>query len=98
MIHFQDLLETLISKYSNLEITSVCSFDGYIFTCQYIGKDLKDQTRFTLVYRTPVNKAICSFLLSIIDKNGVQIEDRFESCSSQDCQKVVKTFLPKSIK
>ena len=98
MIHFQDLLETLISKYSNLEITSVCSFDGYIFTCQYIGKDLKDQTRFTLVYRTPVNKAICSFLLSIIDKNGVQIEDRFESCTSEDSQKVITKLLPKNIK
>jgi hypothetical protein len=97
MLHFQDLLETLNSKYSNLEITSVSSFDGYIFTCEYTGKH-KDQTRFTLIYRTPVNKAISTFTLSIYDKDEIQIEGRFESCKSEDSQKVITKFLPKNIK
>lgn len=97
MIHFNELLNSLKAKYSNLEITSECDFDGYIFTCEYTGKH-KDQTRFTLIYKTPLGKAICSFSMSIMDKNGFHIENRYESCLSQDCQKVVKTFLPKNIK
>jgi len=97
MLHFQDILETLSSKYSNLEITSKCDFDGYIFTCEYTGKH-KDQTRVNLIYRTPVNKAICTFTLSIYDKDGIQIEGRFESCKSEDSQKVITKLLPKNIK
>jgi len=97
MIHFSTLNQIISTKYSNLEITSVCSFDGYILTCEYTGKH-KDQTRFTLIYRTPVNKAICTFTLSIYDKDGIQIEDRFESCKSEDSQKVITKLLPKNIK
>jgi hypothetical protein len=97
MIHFATLSQILNNRYPNLEITSECEFDGYIFTCEYTGKH-QDQTRFTLVYRTPVKNAICTFTLSIYDKNGIQIEGRYESCKSEDSQKVITKLLPKNIK
>ena len=97
MIHFNDLLNSLRAKYSNLEITSECDFDGYVFTCVYTGKH-QDTTRFTLVYKTPICSAICTFSMSIMDKHEVHIEDRYESCKADDCIKILKTFFPKNIK
>lgn len=97
MIHFNDLLNSLRAKYSNLEITSKCDFDGYVITSEYTGKH-HDQTRFTLVYKTPIGRPICTFSMSIMDKHGIRIEDRYESCTAEDCLKTLKTFLPKNIK
>lgn len=97
MIHFATLNQILSDKYTNLVITSECDFNGVVFTCEYTGKH-QDQTRFTLVYKTPVNKAICTFSMSIYDKNGIRIEERYESCKSEDSQKVINKLLPKNIK
>jgi hypothetical protein len=97
MIHFSTLNQILNTKYSNLVITSECGFDGYVFTCEYTGKH-QDQTRFTLVYKTPICRAICTFSMTIYDKNGIRIEERYESCKAEDSQKTITKFLPKNIK